>query len=233
MSKSGSITLTPNDIVSNSEVGEVKLRQKSAFAVQHMMAAARFSRQCGEVQKENIEKDLGPFFDEQISCVSATIMLCVASLESNINEYLSEAEKLFPNISKPARDQFIALLEPLSVLDKYQKTLSFKGFSSFDKGRDPFQSVDAIITLRNELVHFHPEWHDEQERHNKLGKKLIGKFEFSPFMNETNAVIFPQRFISHGCTEWAVESCIKFMDKFAVLNEFESKFERFSDRLVG
>lgn len=31
-----------------SVVGEVELRQRSAFAVQHMMVAARFSRMCGE-----------------------------------------------------------------------------------------------------------------------------------------------------------------------------------------
>lgn len=56
----------------------IQLRQKSAFAVQHLMAAARFSRQCGEVQREHIGKSLGSFYDEQIACTSAAVMRCVA-----------------------------------------------------------------------------------------------------------------------------------------------------------
>ena len=231
MSDTKHVTVKLKGVTSKGVAGDIKLRQKSAFAVQHMLAAARFSRQCGQIQEENLGKKLGSFFDAQISCVSATIMLCVASLESNINEYLSEGEKLFPLINEYARNEFITLLEPSSILDKYQSVLSFKGIDIFDSSREPFQSVNTIIALRNELVHFHPEWHDEQIRHKKLGKILAGKFELSPFLNKESSVLFPQRIISHGCTIWAVKSSIKFMDKFAEFNGFKSKFKKFESRL--
>lgn len=53
-----------------------------------MMAAARFSRLCGDVEIDHKGETLGSFFDEQISYVSASVLLATASLESNINEYL-------------------------------------------------------------------------------------------------------------------------------------------------
>ncbi len=204
---------------------QLTLRQKSNYAVQHMIAATQFSRICGEVQQENIGKAYGPFFDVLRANVSATIMLCVAALESNINEYLSDPASLFPEVPDSARDEFVELLEPVSILDKYQRTLSFKGVEAFSEGEEPYQSVKTLITLRNELVHFHPEWHDEQVRHRKIGQKLEGKFEFSPFLAEGSAPIFPMRFISHGCTQWAVNSSIAFMNTFSSMIVLDCKFD--------
>ncbi len=40
---------------------EMKLRQRSAFAVQHMMAAAHFSRMCGEIVVANQDQPLGNY----------------------------------------------------------------------------------------------------------------------------------------------------------------------------
>lgn len=208
----------------------INLRQKSAFAIQHLMAAARFSRQCGDIQKRHMGQPLGGFFDEQIACVSATVMLCIASLESNINEYLSEPAKLFLEISLNKANEFIDLIGNLSILDKYERVLSFKECEDFDRGSSPFQDVDILIKLRNEFVHFHPEWHDKQERHDKLGKKLLYKFELSPFIEESS-VLFPQRIISHGCTKWAVTSSIEFIEDFDKKIGVNSKLLKLKSRL--
>lgn len=213
-------------------MGDVMLRQKSAFAIQHLMAAARFSQECGEVQQKYLGQPLGPFFDEQIACVSATIMLSVASLESNINEYLGEPAQLFPEFPEQARQEFCQLVAELSILDKYERVLSFKGTEEFNRGNRPYQDVDVLISLRNELVHFHPEWHDEQERHKKIGQRLMYRFELSPFIREGSGLLFPQRFVSHGCTKWAVESSLAFMEKFSTYLGLPSKFELFRSRLV-
>jgi hypothetical protein len=231
MTKKADVTIVPEGVSVTADIGEIKLRQKSAFAVQHLMAAARFSRQCGQVQAENEGKPLGLFFDEQIACVSAAVMLSVASLESNINEYLSEEDKLFPELNQGARQEFSLLISSLAILEKYQKVLSVKGLERFDKGQKPYQDVDILISLRNELVHFHPEWHDEQERHKKLGHKLAYRFELSPFISEESGVLFPQRFVSHGCSKWAVYSSLEFMDAFAEKLGVESKFKSHRNHL--
>ena len=188
------------------------------------MAAARFSRQCGEIQKAHVGKALGAFFDEQIACVSATIMLSVASLESNINEHLEDAHQVLPDLPEGARKQFRELLGPLPILEKYDRVLAIRGLPKFDRGAPQYQDADLLISIRNELVHFHPEWHHDQERHRKLGKRILYKFELSPFIAERSGVIFPQRFVSHGCTKWAVESALKFMEAFALMSGVQSRF---------
>lgn len=209
----------------------VKLRQRSAFAVQHLMAAARFSYRCGEVQNKHIAEPLGSFYDEQIACTSATVMLCVASLESNINEHLTDPDKLFPELTGNQAKEFVELLEGLPILEKYNRTLSIKGCEPFLKGSRPYQDIDALISLRNEFVHFHPEWHDEQARHDRLGNILKYKFELSPFITEETGVMFPQRIVSHGCTKWAVKSTLEFSKVFERKIGVTSKFDRFLSKI--
>lgn len=208
-------------------------RQRSAFAVQHLMAAARFSRQCGDIQRANTGKPLGSFYDEQIACVSATVMLAVASIESNINEHLADANDLFSELKIGARNEFCSLVSGLAILEKYDRVLAIKSSPPFERGKTPYQDIDILISIRNELVHFHPEWHDEQDRHKKLGQKLLYRFELSPFISEdTGAVVFPQRFVSHGCTKWAVESALAFMESFANRVGLPSRFQNHYDKLV-
>lgn len=210
-----------------------QIRQRSGFAVQHLMAAARFSRQCGEVEAANRGKSLGPFYDEQIACVSATVMLSVASLESNINEHLSDSDKLLSDIPKGARKQFCELLGQASTVEKYERVLGVKGLEPFDRGTSRYQDVDILIAIRNELVHFHPEWHDQQDRHEKLGKRLMYRFPLSPFIPEASGVVFPQRFVSHGCAKWAVASALDFMVEFSAKVGQPDRFSKHMDYLGG
>ena len=203
------------------------LTQRSAMAVQHLLAASRLSRQCREIQDANRGLPLGSFFDDQIACVSSTVMLSVASLEANINEHIEDADKLFPELSVGARREFCNLLSQLPILEKYERILAIKELTSFDRGASPYQDVDLLIAIRNELVHFHPEWHDRQNRHAKLGRRILYRFELSPFIVDESAVIFPNRFIGYGCTKWAVESALAFMEQFASLAQLSNRFESF------
>ena len=215
------------------DIAAITIRQRSAFAVQHLMAVALFSRQCGEIQKIHEGRPLGPFYDEQIACVSAVIMLAVASLECNINEHLADAGSLLREIPRGAREQFCALLSNATILEKYERVLAAKDLEPFKRGESPYQDVDILIAIRNELVHFHPEWHDEQERHEKLGNFLRYRFELSPFIAEGAGVLFPQRFVSHGCTKWAVESALTFMTQFAKRIGVQSRFDKHRERIRG
>jgi len=221
----GKIEATLQDVTSH-----IRLRQKSAFAVQHLMAAARFSRMCGNIEITNAGIPLGNFFDEQIACVSATVMLATASLESNLNEYFSEIETNFPELSKNLREYAFELLEKKSILEKYQYALLFKGKAKFPIGEQTYKDASALVRLRNALVHFKPEWHDKQKEHKKLERQLIGKFSINPFIGE-NGVFFPQQCMSYGCTQWAVTSALRFMEKFSELSGLPFKFGKFLDRI--
>ena len=209
---------------------EITLRQKSAFAVQHMMAAARFSRMCGDIEIQHKGESLGSFFDEQITYVSATVLLATASLESNINEYFSDPNAHFPEINKRVFDEILVLIEKESILDKYQLALVLKGEEKFVKARSPFQDTEALIKLRNGLVHFKPEWHDEQNLHKKIEYRLKGRFEINPFIGRTG-VFFPQQCMSYGCTKWAVQNALGFMKEFSKRSGLLYRFEKFTSRL--
>ncbi len=209
---------------------QATLRQKGAFAVQHLMAAARFSKMCGIVERDNTGKELSNFYDEQIACVSANVMLCVASLESNINEFFSECDTNFKELPEKLRCEIFSLIEKKSILEKYQCALLFKGVEKFSKGDSDYQNAYALIKLINELVHFCPEWFDEQSNHKKIEQLLKGKFPINPFIGE-NGVFFPQQFVSYGCTIWAVKSALNFMRAFSALSGLPDRFDKFSDRI--
>ncbi|MFT6420392.1 MAG: hypothetical protein ACJAWP_000612 [Porticoccus sp.] len=208
----------------------MKLRQRSAFAVQHMMAAASFSRMCGEIEIANKGQPLGNFFDAQIGAVSATVMLATASLESNVNEYLCEPEQVFSNLSGESPHTLVRLLEQKSILEKYQAVLSFRGVPEYPPGEPPYQDVDALIKLRNALVHFKPEWHDEQELHRKIEGRLKGRFDINPAIGE-NGVFFPQQCMSYGCSMWAVNTSLAFMENFSERSNLPYRFEKFASRI--
>ena len=218
------------DLKSEPAKVEMKLRQKSAFAVQHIMAASRFSRMCGEIEIANRNNPLGEFFDQQIACVSATVMLAIASLESNINEYLSEPDTALPNLPGNSNHSILALIEKKPILEKYQHVLSFRGKEEYPTGKPPYQDADALVKLRNALVHFKPEWHDEQELHRKIERRLKGRFEINPAIGE-NGVFFPQQCMSYGCTKWAVNTAIEFMKDFSNRADLPYRFDKFVERI--
>ena len=173
----------------------ITLRQRSNFAVQHMLAAARFSRRVGQIERSG--EPLGNFFNEIISFVSATILSSVAALEANINEYFAEPETNFPGQNRQVFHKTWELIEQKPILDKYQWSLVLKGKAELNKGELVFQDADNVIRLRNLLVHFKPEWHDEQIEHKKIESRLTGKFKPSPFIG-TSGVFFPQKCMSYG-----------------------------------
>lgn len=218
-----------NSVQSNS-ASSVSIRQRSAFAIQHMMAAAHFSRMCGDIEFAYQKQPLGESLDGQIGAVSATVMLATASLESNINEYLCEPELVFPNLLEDSPHALVRLLEQKSILDKYQSVLSFRGIAEYVTGEQPYQDIDALIKLRNALVHFKPEWHDEQELHRKIEGRLKGRFETNPAIGE-NGVFFPQQCMSYGCTKWAVNTALKFMKDFCQRSGLPYRFEKFAARI--
>jgi hypothetical protein len=210
--------------------GIATLRQRSNFAVQHLMAAARFSKMCGEIEIQNKGQPLGPFFDVQIGYVSATVLLATASLEAYINEVWADGENSFPELKDGIRLNFLELIEDKPILEKFQRTLLLKGVAPFPEGEQPYKDAQALIRLRNALVHFKPEWHDEQEQHKKIEKQLKGKFEINPFIGE-NGVFFPQQCMSYGCTKWAVLTVLSFVSDFCNRTPLENKYVKFQERI--
>ncbi len=212
---SGNLGITPHAPVTSTRIN---------FALQHLLGAARLSRQAYQIERINAGQVYGPFFEELLHIVPASIMLSVASLEAFVNELFADGTERFPSVRKELLDTIWDLAERVALLEKFDLTLTLKGVPAMEKGQASYQNVDTLVHLRNALVHFKPEWDDELDKHARLSKRLKHKFSLSPFILESEP-LFPKRFISHGCAEWAVRSVVEFLRDFQEKLKMEQKID--------
>ena len=155
---------------------------KSNFSVPHLFSAALFSRHVAELEENHKNDEFGVFFEEIRSYSMACVISSIASLEAYANEIFIDHTKYFPEIKERIVIKFWELYEQKSILDKFAFALFVKDKGNFKKGASPYQDIDALIKLRNALVHFKPEWDDQQNIHQKVGAALSGRFEPTKFM---------------------------------------------------
>jgi hypothetical protein len=194
------------------------------FAVQHMLAAARFSRQVLELEREHQGEAFGPFFDDILHHATACIFAASASLEAYANELFFDRATAFPDYSSELLDKLWEIFEQKPTLDKFGFALLLRDRPKMDRGARPYQDVTALIELRNALTHFKPEWDNEAVRHRDVSERLRGRFIPSSFLDD--ALIFPRAWATHGCTKWAVESCLAFATEFERLAQLPVKYAR-------
>jgi len=159
------------------------------------------------------------------SLVTSSIIASASALESSINEWFS-----FPNLKKKkAGKKLIGDLWELGIprtaaypiLKKYQIALLLSGKEPFDEGAEPYQSVRALVELRNWLVHYEPT-HEPvysetgeppDEKAHKLYGRLKNKFPLNPLCAEY-APFWPFKCLGAGCAIWAAESAFHFINTF-------------------
>ena len=225
------IFLNPNGMTQRMIITDnVKLRVKSNFSVPHLLGAAFFSRRVYAIEKDNLGKPLGSFWEEILAFSTACIFGCIASLESYANELFADHEKYFPDMRAEIMKKLWEFFEQKPLLEKYEFALLLKKAPSLNKDRKPYQDIAALIRLRNALTHFKPEWDDEQVAHAKISTQLKGRFSPSPFMGEGDP-LFPKRWATSGCTKWALESTIAFLNDFEESAGLEHRLDKFIDRL--
>lgn len=215
---------------------QVSVKQRYNFAVQHLLAAARFSRQCFNVETAHTNHAFGPFFDEVLSYVSGTILCSVAALEANINELFADIQdgiKVIDGFNTKLLENSWTDIEKLSILEKYGKFFELAKSEKLDKGGRAYQFVKILINVRNALIHYKPEWHAEKKEHYKISQQLKGKFILSAFVDESSP-IFPMRCMTHHFAEWAVLSVLEFSDWFAtslnIPNRFDNHMQHFNTK---
>ena len=209
---------------------KAKGRGRTNFAVQHLMAAAYFSRKVHKIETINFGKEFGLFFDKILWFSTACVFSSVASIESYFNELFADSAENFPNYTDEIKIMMWGLIEKKSILTKFNFALALRGAREFDKADSNFNNMLALIALRNALIHFKPEWEDKQKNHLKISPLLKKKFAPSTFILG-NEGIFPRKWASHGCTVWAIESCLTFIEDFENRMKITAKFELFLQRL--
>ena len=197
---------------------------RTNFALQHLLGAARFARQAWQVERSNAGQPFGSFFEELIHLATAAITLSVSSLEAFANELFADGTQQFPSFSTEILNAVWALAEERPFMEKYDLALTLHSVAPFDKGLAVYQNVDALVHLRNALIHFKPEWDDAQVKHKKLSARLQYKFAPSPFL-PAHEPLFPRGCMSHGCAEWAVKSVADFLTDFQLRLKTEGKID--------
>ena len=210
----------------------VSMRFRMGFAVQHLLAAARFSRHVGRIEQENANTPFGPFFEEIIGYSCACVFSSVAALEAYANEVFADRAQNFLRTHPTIADTLWDLSESEPVLNKFDVIAALLEVAKADRGSRPTQDVAAIIRLRNAITHFKPEWDDEEASHATLSDLLANRFDGTPFLNP-NERMFPRRWMSHAGTRWAVESCLSFLTEFEARTTLKPKVQGFASQVIG
>lgn len=209
---------------------KIEARVRHSYSSLHIQAAALFSRLAFEIEK-NYNGVFSKEFIEHRCFITNTIFSTTAFLEAYINELfcdLSDSVMRKNGKYKSLESRFDIFSEKwqegiprtarYSILDKYQYALEFAGKVKLDKGSSIYQDIYALVTLRNALTHYEPEW--MQKGSNVADEHRITKM-LKPRIKELNPLVgagctyYPHKCMGHGLTEWAVESSIKFVDEFS------------------
>ena len=177
-----------------------------------------------------------------LSLVMSSIIQSFAFLESNINEVLADAAgigsgKTVKGLNEEARTAWADLwndkdFRKKGTLVRYQKALEAVT-GPFEKGEEPYRSVNYLRKLRNELVHSKPRYvegfessklaremrkgRNEPPHPNKVIHDLIDALHErdvtdNPYHSQKDAL---QGWLSASCAEWAWSAAKTFIDEFA------------------
>ena len=206
-------------------------RTRMNLALHHLFAACRSTARIHELEREHTGEPFGAFWEEILHHALGVATLTAASLESYANEMYFEGSILGQALSPPAAEEVALLIDREPVLRKYAVALSVRAGKRLALGATEVQNVDALIRLRNAIVHFRPEWSGEQQAHDKLSKRLQHKFQPSAFL--PNEALFPRGWASGSFALWAVQSSIAFMKYFYVEVGLACPLDKFEEHIAG
>jgi hypothetical protein len=200
-----------------------QVRVIANFALQHLTAATIFRDHVIALETQHVGEPIGPFYDELRSYASACIMSAAASLEALINEFfLAHGSSLRDKLTDFEQEFWDPKkgIEGERPLEKYQIALDKLGASRFVRDKPPYIDADALIELRNALVHHKPTWDPARKRRVRLDQLLAGRFEVSPF-KESSGDLVSIKCMSAGCARWAVETVFAFMHEFIARTDLD------------
>ena len=186
----------------------------------HLYAARHLAALACEIEKEHEGTSDPEIIRRHRAYVISAIQSSAAFLEASVNELYLEVQDHLGNgeagvrrrvLSVPAHFWSPAARPP--ILHKYQLALVVADAEPFAEGRAPFRDADALIALRDALVHGRPEWRDQHGRRQNLLRRLRAKFRHNPLAREGEPE-FPDGLLGAGCATWAVRVSERFSNDF-------------------
>lgn len=157
---------------------------------------------------------------EHRSVVLASILSSSTFLEACLNELFASAEH--PDLqvggALPEEERGVLvgsgeLFENTRLLDRFQLALYLLRKERFEKGGNPYQDSELLVTLRNALVHRKAEWSPGTASDRFTARFREKNISSNPYTSEGNP-FFPDQLLSYGCARWAWGAALAFTDEF-------------------
>jgi hypothetical protein len=228
--------LTPNPCIEGSiaiQLPQFKVQAtgdtRVNMSVPHLLSAAILCRRVGELEHANAGQQFGEFWHDIFANASGAVFAAVAALESYANELFIDHKTVFPELRVEVMAKLWELFEQKPTLEKFEFAVLLKNGQALDRSASPYQDVDAIIRLRNGLIHFKPEWFSAQEEHAKLSVRLKHRATLSQFFPKSEP-LFPRGWTSHATIVWVVQSVLEFLLDFERRAPVLPRMDKFKDR---
>ena len=217
---------------------DMNIEVMTQLSLSHIYMAKKYADIAKSLDKPDLFKNHNTSLPLRGYCISAVI-LSTAFLEATINEIYCDINEYinktrYFSLLKNQNSEKLKSIAKLwnykiprtasyPILMKYNLLLDMLDLSKIDKGTLPYQNVDLLIMLRNQLIHFESEWNDidiqavnkkASTTSTKFQQKLSGKFAENQIYKKSNMPFFPDKCLGAGCAIWAVESSIAFTDVF-------------------
>jgi len=212
-----------------SGVSWTDLSDHHRWSVEHLSGLAKSLEQgwkATEIHPEWV--DIRP---KHRAYVVGSILTSVAFLEATINELFSHAADTdwsmpFMKDSPRCREALAQAwsekdTERLPTLKKYDRALRLREPPRRSSSIELREEVKLVIAVRNQLVHYRPEWvampgEDallSDEAKHWLQRKLADRFADNPFTGSDDAY-WPEKCLGAGCALWAKRVTEGFVDEF-------------------
>lgn len=205
------------------------------LAYPHLSAAIEFSKAVINLEKKHEGKEFGAFWEDIQANAIACVLTSVASVEAYSNEIYADMKDLLGHEAASEIDNYAVLFsrDPgyIDIISKFDLFLYAKTRVRLDKSIKPVQNLSALIDLRNAITHYKPEWESNAKNNARISSKLKGKFKPTTLFPAGNEGIFPRRWASASCTQWAVQSVLSFTREFERLAQLPDKFPSIENKL--
>jgi hypothetical protein len=212
-------TISPPPMRVTARIGIPTVRVRDYLASQHLWTARREAWLCRQREDEVLRRN--QLDRRHRSHATTAVLSSVAFLEALINAVWQDAadEHSSYNTADIPAAALAAMRElwtgkenaerMMNLLGKFQLALVCAGHHRMPDNAEPYQSVDVLITLRNALVHFKPEWHGG-DTDVKLVKTLKTKITREREFPRRVQPWFPNKVLGAGTASWACDSVVAF-----------------------
>lgn len=190
---------------------------RANFAGYHLMAAISFAHQAQQIEEQAkglVSSD--PAAPIRWHCSSAIIMAATA-LEARINEIIQDIidDKSSPEETRKTAERLISRRLKRPKTPDRQSEIAFKYHTVAElKGKNPAEmpaddAMEVLVSFRHKLVHFRPQWGNEDRSHKELERQLKGRFAAQV------AIDFPYSHLTYDAAKWAVATVRGFSSEIA------------------